>query len=453
MPIRQSVLHCRHTGLLGAPLLLRLLPALLLLRLLPAPLLLPALLLLPAPLLRLLHPLRLLQALRLLHALHALQAPQTPDALHTKNASHAVQPQANPKTKKCMTSLITFLQHNCARRDVVHHTVLQQAFESNTTVLLLQEPHFPHITQPDGTTGFIALHHPAYHTVLPCDLQGTIVATRPRVMAYVRKNTIDFSPSPPYDLDLQLIRVSTAEPFIVVNLYNERREGTYTDQRLLPALQLDLPAVIVGDFNRHHYWWNPTVADSTRLQQSTLLVQWLQGIGATLLVDPEEAALGTFHRSNLQGTSIIDLAFYTTFRHYHWSNWHIAEHSGSDHEVIGFTAAYSGPSSPAATALPSYHLAKADWTAFTEELQRAEPLLQQQLHTAKANSDFDEFGRLFTSAITTASNRAIPRKKPCMHSKPWWNPDLKQHRTAVNTLYRAYRKAGTTEAYEQWHSA
>jgi len=45
---------------------------------------------------------------------------------------------------------------------------------------------------------------------------------------------------------------------------------------------------------------------------------------------------GTFYRSNLRTTSIINLAFTTPFKTITWGNWHYKENTGSDHEVIGF---------------------------------------------------------------------------------------------------------------------
>ncbi len=98
---------------------------------------------------------------------------------------------------------ITFLQHNCGRRDTVHQTILQQGFEANTTVILLQEPYLPTITEPTGTKHYITIQHPAYHSVLPAGLTGMAkIPKRPRVMAYFLKNTLDFSPLPEGDLDL-----------------------------------------------------------------------------------------------------------------------------------------------------------------------------------------------------------------------------------------------------------
>ena len=145
---------------------------------------------------------------------------------------------------------ISFIQHNCGRSSEIQQTVLQQAFESKTTVILLQEPYFLKLTEGDSVK-YIALQHPAYFLVLP-NAQGHLTSTRPRVASYIRKDTLEFSPEAFDDPDFQVIKAFGAEPFLIVNVYNERRGGIFTEQRL-PALR-HFPAFIAGDFNRHHPW-------------------------------------------------------------------------------------------------------------------------------------------------------------------------------------------------------
>ena len=79
-------------------------------------------------------------------------------------------------------------------------------------------------------------------------------------MAYIRKNTVDFSPVLSMeDPDAQLIEVYGLETFLILNVYNERRgpDRLYTDQRVLTQMDLHKPAIIAGDFNRYNPWWNP----------------------------------------------------------------------------------------------------------------------------------------------------------------------------------------------------
>jgi Endonuclease-reverse transcriptase len=138
----------------------------------------------------------------------------------------------------------------------------------------------------------------------------------------------------------------------------------YTVERLLLNFRLQQPAVIAGDFNLHHNWWNAAIGNPT--QRAIQLVHWLQQQNATLLNNPEviNDLGGTFHRSNLQQTSVINLTFYTKFYKIKWGNWGYREHTGLDHEVIGFTAYLENPSYPTGSLLPAFNYRKADWALF-----------------------------------------------------------------------------------------
>ena len=147
--------------------------------------------------------------------------------------------------------------------------------------------------------------------------------------------------------------------------------------------------MIVGDFNRHHPWWNST-ADPARTSEAETLVDWLAKSKANLLVDAEEVSQngGTFFRSNLKGKSVIDLAFYTSFRRFTWGNWRCIEPTGSDHEAIAFEAtvrsSYPLPITPSPTAStstiqPTFNYKKAKWELFSKLLRVLELYLQNQV--------------------------------------------------------------------------
>ena len=161
---------------------------------------------------------------------------------------------------------------------------------------------------------------------------------KPRVITYIRKTAkIDFNPL--YSLldpDMQLIEIYGLETFHVLNVYNKRRRPNqaYTEDRL-KNLTLNKFIIIVGDFNRHHMWWNPA-ADSKKEQETSILVDWLKILQVTLINNTDESI---FFRQNMKNRSIIDLAFYIlTFRKYLWNNWKLLPYTRSDHETIGFTA-------------------------------------------------------------------------------------------------------------------
>jgi ribonuclease HI len=359
---------------------------------------------------------------------------------------------------------IKFLQVNLNKQGPAHQTAFELALESFTDILLLQEPSCPRNYQLGG---YIGLQHSAYHLVTPQPTASlSNIREKPRVLTYVRKaSKLDFHPR--YDLcndpDLQIIEVIGPETFYIVNIYNERQriEGSSqlwptTITRRLLRLTLSQPALIAGDFNLHHFWWN-SAADPTKAAKASRLVDWLTGNNASLLINADEINTkgGTLIRANLKAESIIDLAFYTSFKKLVWRNWRYIEGTGSDHESIAFEAAFISPTAPIGLppSLPAYNTKKADWEAFTTELQAKESLLTVDIQGAVASKDFDLLATLLTEAITRAAESTIPRKRSCEYSKPWWDDLLKSLRQAKNTALRAYKRRKTSELNEAWKKA
>src|SRR6266516_1482151 len=143
---------------------------------------------------------------------------------------------------------LSFIQHNVNRQPEAQQAILQQAVESQTDLIFLQEPAFARNPR-NGT--WIYYQHPSYYPILPePGLSLTEIPLRPRVLIYVRR-LLGLQVNPRFDLasdpNYQIIEVATIESFITVNLYNEKARppaiGLYTldrffqHQRLLQKLQ------------------------------------------------------------------------------------------------------------------------------------------------------------------------------------------------------------------------
>ena len=106
------------------------------------------------------------------------------------------------------------------------------------------------------------------------------------------------------------------ERFLLLNIYNERqldknsrtqRNSNTTISRAILKLKIDLPFVLIGDYNLHHTWWNALAKNPTKEAKEP--VNWLDKNNCQLLNSDEQE--GTFYRSNIREKSIIDLAFYS----------------------------------------------------------------------------------------------------------------------------------------------
>ena len=172
-------------------------------------------------------------------------------------------------------------------------------------------------------------------------------------------------------------------------------------------MRLKTPAILAGDFNLHHLWWN-AAADPTKICQAQPFVHWLDNHKAQLVVDLETINNegGTLLRHGLKRTSVIDLTFSLNFRKTHWEKWRFLPPSGSDHEVITFEASLTSfnqpSSSPQGPTLPAaFNHKKADWTTFRRIMQQS----ADRIHFSQAAtaSSMDNLAEHLTAAINTAA--------------------------------------------------
>lgn len=159
---------------------------------------------------------------------------------------------------------IEIYQHNTARLIPVMHTVLELALEAAIDFVLIQEPYIA-----EDNRGTVS--HPAYITILPRPRDDI----RPRVAIYARKDTAFKYTSRPDiidDSDVLALTISgdSIAPFELYNVYNEKSLGIseeYTVKRSLQNINPGRRAIISGDLNAHHSWWNSTVSNPIRCQE------------------------------------------------------------------------------------------------------------------------------------------------------------------------------------------
>ena len=157
---------------------------------------------------------------------------------------------------------IRIVQHNVARSTNVMQTCLENSI-NNADIVLMQEPWMSndHVT---------TISHPAFNCIIPAN-----TGVQPRVMAFVTKrNTVDMTVTPRPDIcqdsDIQVLDISTNDlpNLLIFNVYNEKQIGSedheHTVERKLSTVELSARAIICGDFNAHHSWWNSRVNNPVR---------------------------------------------------------------------------------------------------------------------------------------------------------------------------------------------
>ncbi|KAK7912203.1 hypothetical protein PG985_014684 [Apiospora marii] len=334
----------------------------------------------------------------------------------------------------------------CRRR---LQSLFQIALEHQSHILCLQEPYLFQDKGPQGSGLYSCISHPSFRPLVPqesTDLSS--IQTRPRVVTYIRKS-FPFEVNPRFDLVsdpyMQVLEVITPiENFYIVNIYNQTDEkGSFTVQRFLDLNPPITPALIVGDLNLHHPWWNP-LARSSPLSER--LTGYLHAAQATLLIDHAtiESQGGTFHRPNSRKTSVIDLAFSIGFRSLHWQDWSYLPGTGSDHEAVSlraFLPAYQA----ARPRPPQFCTKKADWERFRRQLREVAVSLESTIDAAADRGDFESVALSLQRAIEVATNESIPVKRPCDRSKAWWCPDLTVQRMRYHRAFRRYKRTPSRE--------
>ena len=97
---------------------------------------------------------------------------------------------------------------------------------------------------------------------------------------------------------------------------------------------LDIPekAIICGDFNAHHSWWNSRIQNSIR---ANALISWINRFNCELINILDKM---TYISHSGISQSVLDLTFATSRIAENIIDWAINDEivTGSDHEVIAF---------------------------------------------------------------------------------------------------------------------
>jgi ribonuclease HI len=267
------------------------------------------------------------------------------------------------------------------------------------------------------------------------------------VMAYIRTNrndiTVTLRSDVAKDLDIQVLDVQQRPhpTTMLVNIYNpprpsssrtRRRRGHGAIERLrqLP-LPDNTPVIISGDFNLHHHRWSYGAPNPSPLAEST--IEWFSDQGFTL---KNQKGIATYFGHQKKGhVSVIDLT---------WTNaiaetldigrdWIVEDRPewgcGSDHHMLRWSIDYGEMEVENLTGT-RYNFNKADpeeWTdIFTEHLNR-DPIRWREvrdINQRRTPEEIEEDVRLFTEAMTFATQKAIPERRPSERAKPWWTKEL-----------------------------
>lgn len=289
-------------------------------------------------------------------------------------------------------------------------TCLEIGLENNIDFILFQEPYILH-----GNT----ISHPAYNVILPLN------HIRPRVAIFHSKKSV-FNYNLIYNsCDLQIINILIDNKNIqLINIYNEKERdknkdkelenSLYTIERELIKIKPEKNAIIAGDFNAHHPWWNKNINNSIRADN---LIQWLKKYKFELLNTPD---IPTWHRKN-SNSSVLDLIFYShnMNNNNNFFSWNIdlGISSGSDHEILFYS--YKNINNTALNPIADlpYNFEKANQKVFSENINKFNKQYSFINLDWDSEIELKKQAEILQDIIIKAADLSIPKKGYTLNPK------------------------------------
>ena len=189
-------------------------------------------------------------------------------------------------------------------------------------------------------------------------------------------------------------------------------------ERSVANILLPEKAIIAGDFNAHHPWWNSNVQTPKRAEP---IINWTDSYHVQL-INKEDTP--TYHYRNGTGTSILDLTFVTPSSTESITSWAVDDEAttGSDHEVICFDLSIS-PIEDTVThpICLQFNFKMADWTLFNSSLLDLQPATQLQMEQRLyqiSDSGLEQAATILRDTLLQAATATIPFLRPSPRSKP-----------------------------------
>eukprot|EP00662_Eupelagonemidae_sp_cell21_P020406 gene20406-36800_t len=192
-------------------------------------------------------------------------------------------------------------------------------------------------------------------------------------------------------------------------------------------------AHLFGDFNMHSRKWDTGCKDSTVKSDVIVverLMQWAQSSGSRLLNDGRTTWTGVGEDGELRHTTPDLTIVGAGIREAKWEDLH---ELGSDHQAISTRMQVGGPVREKSERRPKWAVDKANWAAFTEQLEK---------EVSQEEGDVETMSERLTEAVIRAARCHIPlgsrTGKPAWF---WWCPEAEE---AVKKRKAARKKAEKT---------
>ena len=235
---------------------------------------------------------------------------------HSQHSNHLSHPNlslmcAQPQSHSTHQT-IRFIQHNTAKSTNVIHTLLHLTHQT-TDIILIQEPL---IMLDNNSNTWTTITHPSLNSILP----PSAPHLRPHVATFLFMSATHISLTPRSDItndpDVQCLTLTTlsTSPTLLLDIYNEQFQAPDNNERTMERGICNIPllekAIIVGDINTHHPWWNSNAKPPKQVES---IINWTDMHNLQLI---NEEDTQTYDYTNVTGTPFLTLPL----QHQHQQN-------------------------------------------------------------------------------------------------------------------------------------
>ena len=329
-----------------------------------------------------------------------------PPGVHQLNTSNF---QRNTGTN----SELKILHWNCEGANEKINTILDSIKNDDIDIALLQDTRIKE--HPDNKDIFKLDGYATYST--PHELHGK------KGLATIIKNSIrsDEHVNPDIGNHTHVLSIKitfNAQTFLVHNIYRTESLVPYPD---FSPLFTDIPGILGGDFNAHHWSWG---SSNNSPMGSALYNQITES--NYLLVKP----LSPTRKKSFIDLSIVHSSLWLS------TKWEINDSFSSDHRAVQLTITLPKNDVGITTSFsPKWILKKADWEQYKLTITSIS-------NSTPISTDINTESTNINEIITAAANKHIPKTKPTTNRKDnWYDSPLTKHlRSAVNHANKQFRK-------------
>ena len=340
---------------------------------------------------------------------------------------------------------LRIMQYNVAKRREVMDSILNDKDTQEYALLLLQEhcqtykQKYPLLHQSwTAIDSTLITEHPSRTAIYVNNRKIPPAAFEQIAIPHRDVTAIAIAPQPPL-----------LKPILIVNLYNSEDHSLIEQLRsiLFDNIRMqDYEVILVaGDFNLHHPSWNP-MGYVNQEPQAEILADIMMDANLKPLLPPVTV---TFPTANESGGTAIDPVWGNEMAENIIIKCHTTENTndhGSDHYPIEILFGLNPKKLPPA-ALP-YNYSKTNWELVKLELEGQLPTPIDPNNTS--STDLDDYATSLSIAYQKAIAKSTPRKRPCPHSKRWWNDDLTTLRKEANRLQSRHKRTRNEADAEEW---